>query len=94
MMDGLMESRSMSQTKFRSQDYELTKYLGIVVGMNKGHVVQRRELPPRPSRRKGYLSQKTHAVRSLIKEVVGYSHILTHGEVHTNMVERLPTRSE
>jgi large subunit ribosomal protein L36e len=46
--------------------------LGIAVGMNKGHVVQRRELPPRPSRRKGYLSQKTKAVRSLIKEVVGY----------------------
>jgi len=40
--------------------------------MNKGHVVRRRELPPRPSRRKGLLSNKTKAVRSLIKEVCGY----------------------
>ena len=44
---------------------------GIAVGMNKGHVVRKRELPPRPSRRKGILSQKTKAVRSLIKEVCG-----------------------
>jgi len=47
-------------------------YLGIAVGMNKGHVVRRRELPPRPSRRRGVLSTKTKAVRSLIKEVCGY----------------------
>lgn len=60
--------------QLRSAECELTKCLGIAVGMNKGHVVQRRELPPRPSRRKGYLSQKTKAVRSLIKEVVGYLH--------------------
>jgi hypothetical protein len=45
--------------------------LGIAVGMNKGHVVRRRELPPRPSRRKGILTNKTKAVRSLIKEVCG-----------------------
>jgi Ribosomal protein L36e len=61
---------------FCSSECKLTKCLGIAVGMNKGHVVQRRELPPRPSRRKGYLSQKTKAVRSLIKEVVGYLHSL------------------
>ena len=46
--------------------------IGIAVGMNKGHVVRRRELPPRPSRRRGVLSTKTKAVRSLIKEVCGY----------------------
>jgi hypothetical protein len=46
--------------------------IGIAVGMNKGHVVRRRELPPRPSRRRGVLSTKTQAVRSLIKEVCGY----------------------
>lgn len=45
--------------------------VGIAVGMNKGHIVRRRELPPRPSRRKGVLSQRTKAVRSLIKEVCG-----------------------
>jgi hypothetical protein len=57
-----------------AQNYSTTvanPNVGIAVGMNKGHIVRRRELPPRPSRRKGILSQKTKAVRSLIKEVCG-----------------------
>lgn len=76
-MDGLMKrGRTTIPAKFpvfscRCADTFVG--LGIAVGMNKGHVVQRRELPPRPSRRKGYLSQKTKAVRSIIKEVVGYA---------------------
>lgn len=48
--------------------------VGIAVGMNKGRVVRRREIVPRPSRRRGALSTKTKAVRSLIKEVCGYLH--------------------
>jgi hypothetical protein len=78
----------------RSAECVLTRCPGIAVGMNKGHVVQRRELPPRPSRRKGYLSQKTKAVRSLIKEVVGYLPFLPFAKAHTYLVELLPTRSE
>jgi large subunit ribosomal protein L36e len=63
--------------------------------MNKGHVVQRRELPPRPSPRKGYLSQKTKAVRSLIKEVVGYLDSLPYAKtVLTYLVELLLMRNE
>ena len=59
--------------------------------MNKGRVVRRRELPPRPSRRKGALSTKTKAVRSLIKEVCGY--VLYQNDDPDN-IEPLHTRSE
>uniref|UniRef100_A0A453FWD9 60S ribosomal protein L36 n=1 Tax=Aegilops tauschii subsp. strangulata TaxID=200361 RepID=A0A453FWD9_AEGTS len=31
---------------------------GLFVGINKGHVVTKRELPPRPSDRKGVSSQE------------------------------------
>lgn len=57
--------------KILSDRLDANSVLGIAVGMNKGHIVRRRELPPRPSRRKGILSNKTKAVRSLIKEVCG-----------------------
>jgi hypothetical protein len=67
MMDALMNIGDLDFVKFPQS----LMMLGIAVGMNKGHVVRRRELPPRPSRRKGTLSQKTKAVRSLIKEVCG-----------------------
>ena len=56
---------------FYSEYLLIVLFAGIAVGLNKGHIVRRRALPPRPSRRKGALSSKTKAVRSLIKEVCG-----------------------
>ncbi|KAL8268527.1 hypothetical protein R6Q59_002325 [Mikania micrantha] len=46
---------------------------GLFVGLNKGHVVTRRELAPRPSDRKGKTSKRVHFVRSLIREVAGFA---------------------
>ncbi|KAG6511895.1 hypothetical protein ZIOFF_029974 [Zingiber officinale] len=46
---------------------------GLFVGLNKGHVVTRRELAPRPSSRKGKTSKRVHFVRSLIREVAGFA---------------------
>lgn len=79
MMDGLMkvwpddlEKNFVSLIFVFSSDSGLMILIGIAVGMNKGHVTRRREIAPRPSRRRGALSTKTKAVRSLIKEVCGY----------------------
>ncbi|KAL0232295.1 hypothetical protein PCE1_002637 [Barthelona sp. PCE] len=46
---------------------------GISVGMNKGHVAEPMVQKPKPSRKKGSASQKAKFVRSLIREVVGFS---------------------
>ena len=86
MMDGLMKTRPCRFCKIRQGRFadfrfiflcvvgeqKLMRWVGIAIGMNKGHVTRRREIAPRPSRRRGALSQKTKAVRSLIKEVCGY----------------------
>ncbi|KAK4583592.1 hypothetical protein RGQ29_026360 [Quercus rubra] len=44
---------------------------GLSVGQNKGHIVTRRELAPRPSDRKGKTSKRVLFVRNLIREVAG-----------------------
>ncbi|PKU83132.1 60S ribosomal protein L36-2 [Dendrobium catenatum] len=58
---------------------------GLFVGLNKGHIVTKRELPPRPSSRKGETnhfsleataektSKRVHFVRNLIREVAGFA---------------------
>ncbi|KAL5220348.1 hypothetical protein ABZP36_025061 [Zizania latifolia] len=46
---------------------------GLFVGINKGHVVTKRELPPRPSDRKGKSTKRVNFVRSLIREVAGFA---------------------
>uniref|UniRef100_A0A251UWY4 60S ribosomal protein L36 n=3 Tax=Heliantheae TaxID=102814 RepID=A0A251UWY4_HELAN len=46
---------------------------GLFVGLNKGHVVTKKELAPRPSDRKGKTSKRVHFVRSLIREVAGFA---------------------
>jgi len=76
-IDGIWQSQIPAKFISRLGMDANTHTIGIAVGMNKGHVVRRRELPPRPSRRKGVLSQKTKAVRSLIKEVCGYFSVQT-----------------
>nr|GEW37419.1 60S ribosomal protein L36-2-like [Tanacetum cinerariifolium] len=44
---------------------------GLFVGLNKGHIVTKKELAPRPSDRKGKTSKRVHFVRNVIKEVAG-----------------------
>ncbi|TVU19820.1 hypothetical protein EJB05_35993 [Eragrostis curvula] len=46
---------------------------GLFVGINKGHVVTKRELPPRPSDRKGKATKRVTFVRNLIREVAGFA---------------------
>uniref|UniRef100_A0A0D9V7M3 60S ribosomal protein L36 n=1 Tax=Leersia perrieri TaxID=77586 RepID=A0A0D9V7M3_9ORYZ len=46
---------------------------GLFVGINKGHVVTKRELPPRPSDRKGKNTKRVNFVRGLIREVAGFA---------------------
>ncbi|CAH1453833.1 unnamed protein product [Lactuca virosa] len=46
---------------------------GLFVGLNKGHVVTKKELAPRPSNRKGKTSKRSHFVRNLIREVAGFA---------------------
>ncbi|CAA20698.1 60S ribosomal protein L36-A [Schizosaccharomyces pombe] len=46
---------------------------GLVVGLNKGKVLTKRQLPERPSRRKGQLSKRTSFVRSIVREVAGFA---------------------
>jgi large subunit ribosomal protein L36e len=50
-----------------------TKRSGIAVGANHGHITERRELPQKPSRRKGILSKRTKFVREVIREVAGFA---------------------
>lgn len=44
---------------------------GIALGANKGHKVTPKEVKPKPSYRKGALSNRTKFVRSLVQEVTG-----------------------
>ncbi|KAF9672444.1 hypothetical protein SADUNF_Sadunf11G0042400 [Salix dunnii] len=46
---------------------------GLFVGLNKGHIVTKKELAPRPSDRKGKISKRVQFVRSLIREVAGFA---------------------
>ncbi|KAA3469936.1 60S ribosomal protein L36-2-like [Gossypium australe] len=46
---------------------------GLFVGLNKGHVVTKKELAPRPCNRKGKTSKRVHFVRNLIREVAGFA---------------------
>ncbi|EPY49944.1 60S ribosomal protein L36 [Schizosaccharomyces cryophilus OY26] len=46
---------------------------GLVVGLNKGKALTKRQLPERPSRRKGHQSKRTSFVRSVVREVAGFA---------------------
>ncbi|KAJ1961944.1 ribosomal protein L36 [Dipsacomyces acuminosporus] len=47
---------------------------GIVYGADAGHITARRELPQRPSNRKGSVQSKHNAfVKDLIREVAGFA---------------------
>eukprot|EP00878_Enallax_costatus_P000284 GHUV01000356.1.p1 GENE.GHUV01000356.1~~GHUV01000356.1.p1 ORF type:complete len:105 (+),score=29.83 GHUV01000356.1:92-406(+) len=44
---------------------------GIAIGADKGHITTKRDLAPRASRRKGFLSKKVKFVRDIVREVAG-----------------------
>merc|ERR1711935_1018627 len=46
---------------------------GIAAGLNKGFIVTRREMPQKPSQRKGRKSQRVGIIREVIREVVGFA---------------------
>ncbi|KAL9411701.1 hypothetical protein AB3S75_045326 [Citrus x aurantiifolia] len=46
---------------------------GLFVGLNKGHIVTKKELPPRPADCKGKTSKRVHFVRTVIREVAGFA---------------------
>ncbi|KAH9698608.1 60S ribosomal protein L36 [Citrus sinensis] len=46
---------------------------GLFVGLNKGHIVTKKELPPRPADHKGKTSKRVHFVRTVIREVAGFA---------------------
>ncbi|OWM75046.1 hypothetical protein CDL15_Pgr021397 [Punica granatum] len=46
---------------------------GLFVGLNKGHIVTKKEAAPRPRDRKGKTSKRVHFIRSLIREVAGFA---------------------
>merc|ERR1719421_259329 len=46
---------------------------GYAGGLNKGHIVTKRELAPRPSNRKGKKSERVTMIREVIREVAGFA---------------------
>ncbi|EEB08006.1 60S ribosomal protein L36 [Schizosaccharomyces japonicus yFS275] len=46
---------------------------GLIVGLNKGKSLTKRQLPERPSRRKGRQAKRTTFVRSIVREVAGFA---------------------
>merc|ERR1719291_591570 len=46
---------------------------GFAAGLNKGFIVTRRTLAPKPSYRKGHKSQRNALVREVVREVAGFA---------------------
>merc|ERR1712066_850084 len=46
---------------------------GLAAGLNKGFIVTRRELAPKPSYRKGRKSARNGLIKEVIREVVGFA---------------------
>merc|ERR1719503_269528 len=45
---------------------------GLAAGLNKGFIVTRREMAPKPSLRKGRKSQRNGLIKEVIREVAGF----------------------
>merc|ERR1711881_507891 len=46
---------------------------GLACGLKKGFIVTKRQLPPKPSYRKGHKSVRNGLVREVVREVVGFA---------------------
>jgi large subunit ribosomal protein L36e len=46
---------------------------GLAAGLNKGHIVTKRDLPAKPSYRKGKKSERTTMIREVIRETTGFA---------------------
>mmetsp|Transcript_94225 Transcript_94225/g.266089 ORF Transcript_94225/g.266089 Transcript_94225/m.266089 type:complete len:112 (-) Transcript_94225:98-433(-) len=46
---------------------------GLAAGLNKGFIVTRRELPKKPSHRKGRRSVRNGLVKEVVREVAGFA---------------------
>mmetsp|Transcript_37 Transcript_37/g.97 ORF Transcript_37/g.97 Transcript_37/m.97 type:complete len:110 (+) Transcript_37:91-420(+) len=46
---------------------------GLAAGLNKGFIVTRREMTPKPSCAKGRKSQRNGLIKEVIREVVGFA---------------------
>jgi len=46
---------------------------GIAVGLKKGHIVTKRKIAEKPSKRKGRLGDRVKLIRSVVREVTGYA---------------------
>merc|ERR1719314_42216 len=46
---------------------------GIAAGLNKGFIVTRREMPQKPSYRKGRKSERMDVIREVVREVAGFA---------------------
>mmetsp|Transcript_74865 Transcript_74865/g.194687 ORF Transcript_74865/g.194687 Transcript_74865/m.194687 type:complete len:110 (+) Transcript_74865:74-403(+) len=46
---------------------------GLAAGLNKGFIVTRREMAPKPSYAKGRKSQRNGLIKEVIREVVGFA---------------------
>ncbi|KAK3447193.1 hypothetical protein EUGRSUZ_A02774 [Eucalyptus grandis] len=67
------DRRRRSRRRVRKEMAPKQPSTGLFVGLNKGHIVTKKELAPRPSDRKGKSSKRVHFVRSLIREVAGFA---------------------
>merc|ERR1719440_151706 len=46
---------------------------GLAAGLNKGFIVTRRDLPPKPSYRKGRKCARNILIREVVREVAGFA---------------------
>ncbi|CAE7865288.1 RPL36A, partial [Symbiodinium microadriaticum] len=53
--------------------YEKPAPTGLAAGLNKGFIVTRRQLKPKPSYRKGKKCGRVALVREVVREVVGFA---------------------
>jgi len=63
----------MAEEKVAKEKAPKIPKTGIILGLNKGHVVTTREPRPKPSRKKGQLTHRVKFVRDIIREVVGFA---------------------
>jgi len=54
-------------------DYVKPESTGLAAGLNKGYIVTRRQLPLKPSYRKGRNNVRNKLVKEVIREVVGFA---------------------